>query len=233
MKRWDPPVARSEREERLLKLAGKSRKLLVFLRERRHEIFDAGFQAELESMYRGTDQGEEPQPPALMSVALLLQGYLQVSDAEAVRLSATDLCWRLVLGTLNRRGDEPAFSQGGLQQFRDRMIRHDMDRRLLERTIEVAKTSRAFDWRSIAALWPGPGGLRTPSTCSVMPVARSPSAWRYGSRRPSKRCVARRVLRCSSAPVSRRRWTSIGMMPTPSKRLSRGSACNSTASPRG
>ena len=149
MKRWDPPVARSEREERLLKLAGKSRKLLVFLRERRHEIFDAGFQAELESMYRGTDQGEEPQPPALMSVALLLQGYLQVSDAEAVRLSATDLCWRLVLGTLNRRGDEPAFSQGGLQQFRDRMIRHDMDRRLLERTIEVAKTSRAFDWRKL------------------------------------------------------------------------------------
>src|SRR5947207_505217 len=121
MKRWDPPVARSEREERLLKLAGKSRKLLVFLRERRHEIFDAGFQAELESMYRGTDQGEEPQPPALMSVALLLQGYLQVSDAEAVRLSATDLCWRLVLGTLNRRGDEPAFSPGGLQQFRDRL----------------------------------------------------------------------------------------------------------------
>src|SRR5438477_398756 len=149
MKRWDPPVARSEREERLLKLAGKSRKLLVFLRERRHEIFDAGFQAELESMYRGTDQGEAPQPPALMSVALLLQGYLQVSDAEAVRLSATDLCWRLVLGTLNRRGDEPAFSQGGLQQFRDRMIRHDMDRRLLERTIEVAKTSRAFDWRKL------------------------------------------------------------------------------------
>ena len=40
MKRWNPAVPRSEREGRLLKLAGKSRKLLVFLRERRHEIFD-------------------------------------------------------------------------------------------------------------------------------------------------------------------------------------------------
>ena len=149
MRRWDPPVECNEREERLLKLAGKSRKLLVFLRERRHDIFGASFQAELEAMYRGTDQGEEPQPPALMSMALLLQGYLQVSDAEAVRLSATDLCWRLVLGTLNERGDEPAFSQGGLQQFRDRIIHHDMDRRLLERTVEVAKKSRAFDWRKL------------------------------------------------------------------------------------
>ena len=63
-------------------------------------------------------------------MAMLLQGYLQVSDAEAVRLSATDNCWRLVLGTLGERGDEPAFSQGGLQQFRERRVRHDMDRQL-------------------------------------------------------------------------------------------------------
>ena len=149
MERWSPRVECSEREVRLLKLAGKSRKLLVFLRERRNEIFDDRFQAELETMYRSTEQGEEPQPPALLGMALLLQGYMQVSDAEAVRLSATDLCWRLVLGKLGEKGDKPAFSQGGLQQFRERMIRHDMDRRLLERTIEVAKKSRAFDWRKL------------------------------------------------------------------------------------
>jgi len=149
MKRWILPVRCSKREERLLKLAGKSRKLLVFLREHRHEIFDDGFQAELESMYRDSGQGEEPQPPALLCMAMLLQGYLQVSDAEAVRLSATDACWRMVLGTLTDKGDEPAFSQGGLQQFRERVIRHEMDRRLLERTIEVAKRSRAFDWKKL------------------------------------------------------------------------------------
>jgi len=149
MKRWSPSVPCSEREERLLKLAGKSRKLFVFLRQHRHDLFDESFQVELESMYRDSGQGEEAQPPALLCMAILLQGYLQVSDAEAVRLSATDNCWRLVLGTLGAKRDEPAFSQGGLQQFRERMVRHDMDRRLLEHTIEVAKRSRTFDWRKL------------------------------------------------------------------------------------
>jgi hypothetical protein len=76
---------------------------------------------------------------------LLLQAYLQTSDAEAVRLSASDRCWRMVLGTLDGDEDEPAFSQGGLQQFRDRLIASEMDRRLLERTVEVAMQSKGFD----------------------------------------------------------------------------------------
>jgi hypothetical protein len=149
MKRWLPRERRSEREERLLKLAGRSRKLFVFLREQRHRLFDGDFQAELEAMYRESGQGEDPQPPALMCMALLLQGYLQASDAEAVRLSATDLCWRVVLGTIDDRDDKPGFSQGGLQQFRERLIRHDMDVRLLERTVELAKTTRGFDWKKL------------------------------------------------------------------------------------
>jgi hypothetical protein len=151
MDRWTPEVRCSEREERLLKLAGKSRKLLVFLRRHRHELFDEAFQEELEGMYRQSGQGEAPQPPALLCMALLLQGYLQVSDAEAVRLSATDRCWRVVLGTLVPDDDAPAFSQGGLQQFRERLIHHDLDRRLLERTVEVAQKTKAFDWKKLPA----------------------------------------------------------------------------------
>jgi hypothetical protein len=149
MERWKPEVKCTDREMRLLKLARRSRKLFGFLREHRHRIFSDAFQAELEEMYRDSGQGDEPQPPALMGMALLLQGYLQVSDAEAVRLSATDRCWRLVLGTLAEEDDKPAFSQGGLQQFRERLIRHDMDRRLLERTVELAKETRAFDWKRL------------------------------------------------------------------------------------
>ncbi len=56
-------------------------------------------------------------------------------------MSATDRCWRVVLGT----------PQGGLQQFRGRLIRQDMDRRLLERTVEVAKRTKAFDWKKLPA----------------------------------------------------------------------------------
>lgn len=149
MKRWKPEVECNGREVRLLKLAGKSRKLFVFLREQRHRIFTDGFQAELEGMYRQTGQGDEPQPPALLCIALLLQAYLQVSDVEAVRLSGTDRCWRMVLGTLAEDDDTPAFSQGGLQQFRERLIHREMDRRLLERTIELAKETRGFDWKKL------------------------------------------------------------------------------------
>jgi hypothetical protein len=130
---------------------GRSRKLFVFLREHRHELFDEPFQAELEGMYRQTGQGTEAQPPALMCMALVLQGYMQVSDAEAVRLSATDNCWRMVLGTLKEEENRPTFSQGGLQQFRERLIRNDVDRRLLERTVELAKRTRAFDWKKLPA----------------------------------------------------------------------------------
>jgi len=149
MQRWSPPIKCSDREEKLFKLAMKSRKLLAFLREHRHEIFDAAFQGELAAMYRDSGQGEEPQPPALMCMAVLLAGYQAASDAEAVRLSAHDSCWRSILGTLDEKGDAPAFSQGGLQQFRDRLVRHDMDRRLLERTLELAKKTKAFDWRKL------------------------------------------------------------------------------------
>jgi hypothetical protein len=145
MERWKPTMECSPREVRLLKLAGKSRKLFVFLREYRHELFDDAFQQELESMYRQNGQGQAPQPPALMCMGLLLQAYLQTSDAEAVRLSASDRCWRMVLGTLDANEDEPAFSQGGLQQFRDRLIATEMDRRLLEHTVEVAKRTKGFD----------------------------------------------------------------------------------------
>lgn len=145
MERWKPTVQLSAREQRLLKLAGKSRKLFVFLREHRHELFDDAFQAELESMYRQTGQGQMPQPPALMCMAVLLQAYTQTSDAEAVCASGADSRWRMVLGRLEAAEDEPAFSQGGLQQFRDRLIATEMDRRLLERTVELAKQTRGFD----------------------------------------------------------------------------------------
>lgn len=145
MERWNPKVDCDPREQRLLKLAGRSRKLFVFLREHRHELFDGAFQAELEGMYRQTGEGQDARPPAMMCMGLLLQAYLQTSDAEAIRLSATDRCWRMVLGTLEEEDDEPAFSQGGLQQFRERLIAHEMDRRLLERTLEVAKRTKGFD----------------------------------------------------------------------------------------
>jgi len=88
--RWRPRQGYTKQEEALLRRLRKTRKLFAFLRDYRHELFDDAFQAELESMYRDTGAGKDPTPPALLAMALLLQGYHQVSDAEAVELTVVD-----------------------------------------------------------------------------------------------------------------------------------------------
>jgi hypothetical protein len=145
--KWNPPKNPTSTEKRILRRLVRTRKLFAFLRLHRHEIIDGAFQAELAKMYRDTGAGENPKPPGLMCMALLLQGYVKASDAEAVEFSVMDARWQLVLGTLG--SVKPAFSQGGLQQFRERLIAHDMDRRLLEKTVEIARKTKAFDWRKL------------------------------------------------------------------------------------
>jgi hypothetical protein len=143
IKRWTPPREISRQETAILKPCRKRRKLFAFLREHRHEIFDDACQKELEGMYRDTGAGKEAIYPAMMAMALILQGYFGLSDADAVDFSYLELRWQMVLGRLGET--EPAFSQGALFEFRQRLIEHDMDRRLLERTAAIARTSKGFD----------------------------------------------------------------------------------------
>ena len=141
--RWKPEVKVSRQETYLLKRCQKKRRLFAFLREQRHLLFADAFQQELEAMYRNTGAGREPLCPAMMAAALILQGYLGVSDADAVELSVADLRWQMVLGCMGE--ETPPFSQGALFEFRERLIAHDMDRRLLERTAEIARSTKGFD----------------------------------------------------------------------------------------
>jgi hypothetical protein len=145
--RWNPPVAPTRQETFLLKRLDRVRKLLGFLREHRHELFDDAFQNELAAMYRDTGAGKDAVPPAMMAMAMLVQGYLGISDAEMIELTIVDLRVQMVLGCLG--AEEPAFSQGAFQEFRDRLIGADLDRRVLERTVELAKTTKAFDHRKL------------------------------------------------------------------------------------
>jgi IS5 family transposase len=145
--RWNPSVELSKQEEFVLKRLGKVRTLLPFLRRHRHELFDDGFQAELEGMYRASGAGKEPVAPALMAMATLVQGYLNVSDAMMVELTMLDLSVQSVLGCLG--ATSPPFSQGAFHDFRLRLISHDMDQRLLERTVEVARKTGKFDAKKL------------------------------------------------------------------------------------
>jgi hypothetical protein len=142
---WNPPRELSRREEKLLKR--RTKKLFSFLRLHREELFDEGFQKELASMYRDTAEGKEPVAPALLAMVTLLQAYTGASDAEAVDLSMDNARWQMVLGTLGE--EEAPFSQGVLSPFRDRLIEHQVDRRLLERTVELARRTKGFDWKKL------------------------------------------------------------------------------------
>lgn len=145
--KWKPAVELSKQEQFILKRLGKVRTLLPFLRLHRHELFDEAFQEELERMYRTTGAGKAAVPPAVMAMATLLQGYLNVSDAMMVELTTLDLSVQCVLGCLGAEG--PAFSQGAFHDFRTRLIAHDMDQRLLERTVELARSTSEFDAKKL------------------------------------------------------------------------------------
>jgi hypothetical protein len=147
IERWRPKQELSEQEERIIERMKRTGKLFAFLRRHRHELFDEAFQAELETMYRQTGAGKEPLPPARMAMATLLQGYLGASDATLVELTVFDLRVQMVLDCLGH--SEPAFSQGALCDFRHRLIRTNMDRRLLEKSVEVAMGQQEFGWRAL------------------------------------------------------------------------------------
>jgi hypothetical protein len=127
----------------------KRAKLFVFLRENRHEIFDESFQKELSEIYRESTLGRPPVPPARLALATILQAYTGVSDDEAMEAMVMDRRWQLVLESLG--ADEPPFSKWSLVNFRKRLIEHDLDRRLVERTVEVAKERGGFSDRRLRA----------------------------------------------------------------------------------
>jgi len=137
MKRWKPRVELTKQEQFIMKRLKRVRALFGFLRLNRDALFDDEFQSQLEVMYRQTGAGDPPHPPAMMCMVLLLQGYVGASDAEAVELAVLDLRWQMALDCLG--ADEPLFSQGALQAFRQRMVAHEMDRALLERTVALVR----------------------------------------------------------------------------------------------
>ena len=145
--RWKPQVALSRQEKLIMKLHKRTRKLFAFLRLHRHEIVDEELEQKLGDAYRSTGAGKDAKPPAMMVVALILQAYENISDAMAVQLSALDKSWQMVLGNLG--SDEPAFAQGTLFDFREKLIANDLDKDILERTAAIARASGEFDARKL------------------------------------------------------------------------------------
>jgi len=163
---WRPPVEPSPAELAVVKAVRRA-KLFVFVREYRHELFDEQFQAELAQAYVDSPKGQPPVPPAQLALATILQAYTGVSDDEVIEATVMDRRWQLVLDCLGAEG--PPFSKGTLVGFRGRLIGHDLDRRLIERTVQVAARTKGFGAAALRRRWTCPrcgerAGLRTPLT---------------------------------------------------------------------
>jgi hypothetical protein len=145
--RWQVPPELSPEETRVAAKLRRIGRFYVFLREIRAKLFDEAFEAELATAYR--PRGVAPLPPALLAMVTLLQAYDQVGDAEAVVTAQMDQRWQLALGCLGARA--APFSQGALVKFRERMIAYDLDRKLLDRTVALAKQTGRFGWQALRA----------------------------------------------------------------------------------
>jgi hypothetical protein len=138
---WHPPVELSCMEQTVITRI-KRAKLFVFLRYHRHELFHDAFQEELATLYASSSRGQPPIAPAQLALATIVQAYTGVSDDEVIEATLMDRRWQLVLDCLDT--DQAPWSLGTLVAFRKRLIESHMDRRLIERTIEMASQSQAF-----------------------------------------------------------------------------------------
>lgn len=85
----------------------------------------------------------------MLALALILEAYTGVSDDEVIEATVMDRRWQLVLDCVD--AEEAPFSKGTLVAFRKLLIEGQMDRRLIERTIEIASQSQAFGPRPLRA----------------------------------------------------------------------------------
>jgi hypothetical protein len=165
---WRPPAEPSPAEQAVIKAVRRA-KLFVFLRLHRHELFSEEFQAELAETYVDSPKGQPPVPPARLALATILQAYTGVSDDEVIEATVMDRRWQLVLDCMN--AEEPPFSKGTLVGFRKRLIEKTLDRRLVERTVELAAATGGFGARALRAaldsspLW---GAGRVEDTFNLM-----------------------------------------------------------------
>jgi hypothetical protein len=151
---WRPPVELSAAEQAVVGAIRRA-KPFVFLRAHRHELFDEAFQAELAAMYADRPKGQPPVPPAQLALVTVLQAYTGASDAEAVEALLMDRRWQLVADCLDCR--RAPFGATALVRFRAALAAHELDRRLVERTVELAERTGGFGSRALrAALDPSP-----------------------------------------------------------------------------
>ncbi len=165
---WHPPIELSNKEKKVVKRIRRA-KLFIFLREVRHELFDEEFQTELGTIFKDSTVGKCPIPPAKLALATILQAYMGISDDEVIEELEMDRRWQLVLDCLDC--EQAPFSKATLVRFRAALIAKGLDRRLVERTVEIANRRKRLCPRYLRAaldsspLW---GAARVEDTYNLL-----------------------------------------------------------------
>src|SRR4029453_11708017 len=131
-----------------------ARKFFVFLRTIRHELLDADFQQTLAKSYSPEPGGKAPVDAGVLALATLWQAYCHVSDQDAVELTVMDKRWQMVLDCLG--AEHPPCSRGTLFHFRLRLIAHNLDKTLLDRTVALAEQPGGCGARQLRAALDSP-----------------------------------------------------------------------------
>ena len=165
---WNPPIELSAKEQKVVSRIRKA-KLFIFLRQERYQLFDEQFQKELATLFKNSSMGKCPVSPAQLALATILQAYTGVSDEEVIEALEMDRRWQLVLDCLDC--EQAPFGKGTLVRFRAALIAKEGDRRLVERTVEIAKKKGGFSSGSLRAaldsspLW---GAARVEDTYNLL-----------------------------------------------------------------
>lgn len=163
-----PPGALSAAEQAIMTRIRRAQ-WFVFLRHHRHVLFSESFQHALGTLYKDGPQGQPPVPPAPLALATLLQASSSVSEDEVMEATTMERRWQMGLDCLD--GNTPPFSKGTLVAFRHHLLAQEMDRRLLERPVEIAAASGSCgprQWRAALDSSPRWGAGRGEDTYNLL-----------------------------------------------------------------
>ena len=151
---WNPPIALTSEEQTIAARPRKTRTFFVFRRAHRHELLDADLQKTLAPSYRPEPGGPAPVAAGLLALATLWQAYCHGGDRDAVALTVRDTRWQMVLD--GRGAEPPPCRQGPLSNCRMRLMAHDLDQTLRDRTVAWAETTGGFGARPRRAVLDSP-----------------------------------------------------------------------------
>src|SRR5262249_58830154 len=117
---WNPPIALTPEEQKIVARTRKTRKFFVFLRERRHEILDADFQHARAQSYSPEPGGKAPVEAGLLALATLLQASCHGGGRDAGGLTRMDKRWQMGLDFL--RGGQPPLRPSNPCHFPVRLL---------------------------------------------------------------------------------------------------------------